>query len=70
MLDTILTIWAVHGQLLLDLLNEVAALRADLADARGFTPPAPPSNESLLPFGHMLQKRGVHGDRGRLFLAI
>ena len=43
MLDTVLTVQAAHGQLLLDLLNEVAALLANLADARGSTPP---SNES------------------------
>jgi len=36
----------MHGQLLLDVLNEVAALRANLADARGSTPLAPPSDES------------------------
>ena len=42
----ILIIQVVHGQLLLDVLNEVAALRAELAIARGSTPPAPPSNES------------------------
>ena len=46
MLDTIMTVKVAHGQLLLDVLNEVVALRADLADARGSTPPAPPSDES------------------------
>ena len=46
MLDTILTIQAAHGQHLLDVLNEITALRAKLAIAKGSTPPAPPSNES------------------------
>ena len=44
MLETCLTIQAAHGQILLDLLNEVAALRVDLADARCASPPAPPSD--------------------------
>ena len=46
MLDTVLTIQSANGQLLLDVLNEVTALQAELAVARGSTPPAPPSNES------------------------
>ena len=46
MLDMVLNIQVAHGELLLDLLNEVVALQADLADARGSTPPAPPSDES------------------------
>ena len=46
MLETRLAVQAAHGQLLLDLLNEVAALRADLANARGASPPAPPSDRS------------------------
>ena len=46
MLDTVLTIQTAHGQLLLDVLNEVVALRAEFAGARGSTPPAPPSDES------------------------
>ena len=46
MLDNILTVQAVHGQILLDVLNEVAALRAYLADARGSTPSAPLSDKS------------------------
>ena len=44
MLETCLTIQAAHGQILLDLLNEVAALRVDLADARCASPSAPPSD--------------------------
>ena len=46
MLEMCLTVQVAHGQILLDLLNEVAALRADLADARGASPPTPPSDES------------------------
>ena len=46
MLDTVLTVQVALGQLLLDVLNEVAALLADLAVARGSTPLTPPSNES------------------------
>ena len=46
MLDTVLTVQASHGQLLLDVLNDVAALRAELAIAKGSTPPASPSKES------------------------
>ena len=46
MLETCLIVQAAHGQLLLDLLNEVAALRAKLVDTRGASPPAPPSNQT------------------------
>ena len=46
MLETCLTVQAAHGQILLDLLNKVAALRVDLAHARGASSPNPPSNES------------------------
>ena len=46
MLVTCLTIQAAHGQLLLDLLNEVVALQVDLANAKGASPYAPSSNES------------------------
>ena len=46
MLETCLTVQATYGQILLDLLNEVAALRENLAHARGASPPGPPSDES------------------------
>ena len=46
MLETCLTVQVTHGQILLDLPNEVTALRADLAHTRGASPPAPPSDES------------------------
>ena len=45
MLDKILTVQAAHRQILLDVLNEVTSLRADLANARGSTSQASPSNE-------------------------
>ena len=44
MLETVLTVQSAHGQLLLDLLNEVAALLAELAATRGASPWAPPSD--------------------------
>ena len=46
MLDTVMTIQAKHGQLLLDALNELHALRANLANDRGSTPQGPPFDES------------------------
>ena len=38
-LDTIMIAQAAHGQLLLDVITKLQALRADLAGARGSTPP-------------------------------
>ena len=46
LLETCLTVQVVHGQILLDLLNEVVALQANLVGARGAFPLAPPSDES------------------------
>ena len=46
MLDTVLTIQSAHGQLLLDVFKEVAALQVDLAIARGSTSSTPPFDES------------------------
>ena len=46
MLDTIMTIQAAHGQILLDVLTELQALRADLVGARRSSPPPPFDNES------------------------
>ena len=46
MLETCLIVQVTHGQILLDLLNEVATLQANLANARGASSHAPPSNES------------------------
>ena len=55
-----MTILVDHGQLLFDVFNELHALREDLADARGSTSPAPPFDESWLPFGSTSKKGGVH----------
>ncbi|XP_050285924.1 putative disease resistance RPP13-like protein 1 [Quercus robur] len=41
----VLTGHSAHGQLLLDLLNEVAAIRVELAATRGASPPAPPLDQ-------------------------
>ena len=46
MLDTVMTIQATHGQLLLDMLMELQALRADLASFRWSPPPSPFDDES------------------------
>ena len=45
MLETVLIVQSAHGQLLLDLLNEVATLEAELAATSGASPPAPPSDQ-------------------------
>ena len=45
MLDTVMTVQAVHGQLLLDVLTEIQALRVDLASAKGSTPQPPPFDD-------------------------
>ena len=67
MLDTVMTVQAAHGQLLVDVLTELQALRADLTSIRRSPPPPPFDDESRLPFGNSSQKGGVHmdGDRGR-----
>ena len=46
MLDTVMTVQAVHGQLLVDMLTELQALRADLASFRRSYPPPPFDDES------------------------
>ena len=46
MLDTIMTIQAAHGQILLDVLTEVQALCVDLVGARRSSPPPPFDDES------------------------
>ena len=63
MLDTVLTVQAAHGQLLLDVLNEVLALQVNLAIARGSTPPAHPlmSHDCLLAICH---KKGEYIEIG------
>ena len=41
MLETIMTIQAAHGQLLVDMLDELRALQADLEHFRRLPPPPP-----------------------------
>ena len=41
MLETVMTIQAAHSQFLVDMLNELRALRADLEHLRQSTPPPP-----------------------------
>ena len=45
MLDTVMTVQVAHGQLLVDVLTELQALRANLASARRFSPPPPFDDE-------------------------
>ena len=46
MLDTVMTIQAAHGQILLDVLTELQALLADLAGAQQSSPSPPFDDES------------------------
>ena len=46
MLDTVMTVQAAHGQILLDVLTELQALLADLVGARQSSPPPPVDDES------------------------
>ena len=59
-LDHVLTVQAAQGQILVDVLNEIRGLRADLAWFRRSSPPPPFDDEFLLPFGIPSQKGGVH----------
>ena len=70
--DTILTVQVTHGQLLVDVLTELQALREELASFRRSPPPPPFDDESWLPFGNSSQKGGVHmvGVRGRYFFCL
>ena len=45
MLETVMTVQAAHGQLLLDVLSELHALRVNLASTRGSTPQPPPFDD-------------------------
>ena len=45
MLDTVMTVQAAHGQLLVDVLMELLALRADLVSVWRSTPPPPFDDE-------------------------
>ena len=46
MLDTVMTVQAAHGQLLVDVLTELLALHADLESIRRSPPPLPFDVES------------------------
>ena len=46
MLDTVMTVQAAHGQLLVDILTELQALRADLVSIQQTPPPPPFDDES------------------------
>ena len=70
-----MTVQATHGQLLVDALTELQALRADLASARQSSPPPPFDDEPRLPFGNSSQKGKVQidGEGGsfvRLYLGV
>ena len=41
MLDHVLTVQAAHGQILVDVLNEIRALHAELAQFQRYSPPPP-----------------------------
>ena len=45
MLDTVMIVQVAHGQILVDVLAELQALRADLASARQSPPPPPFDDE-------------------------
>ena len=45
MMESFMTTQTAHGQLLDELMTEVAALRADFAEYRSVFPPLPPSND-------------------------
>ena len=44
MLETVITVQAAHGQILVDMLDEFRALRADLEHLRRLPPPPPFDN--------------------------
>ena len=46
MLDTVMTIQAAHGQLLVDVLTNLQALRAELVSCR-WSPPPPPFDDEF-----------------------
>ena len=59
-LDHVLTVQAAQGQILVDILDEIRGLRADLARFRSSSSPPPFDDGFLLPFGIPSQKEGVH----------
>ena len=59
MLETVMTVQTTLGQILVDMLDELRALRADLEHLRR-SPLPPPFDDVWLPFGIPSQKKGVH----------
>ena len=59
-LDHVLTVQAAQGQILVDILDEIRGLRADLARFRSSSSPPPFDDGFLLLFGIPSQKRGVY----------
>ena len=59
-LDHVLTVQAAHGQILVDMLDEICALRVELAQFRRSPHHLPLDDGFCLPFGIPLQKGGVH----------
>ena len=55
-LDHVLTVQAIQGQILVDILDEIRGLRADLAQFRSSSSPPPFDDGFLLPFGIPSQK--------------
>ena len=59
-LDHVLTVQAAHGQILVDVLDEIRGLHAELAQFRRSSPPPPFDDGFWLPFGIPSQKGGIH----------
>ena len=59
-LDHVLTVQVAQGQVLVDILDEIRGLRADLAQFRSSSSPPPFDDGFLLPFGILSQKGGVY----------
>ena len=59
MLEIVITVQAAHGQILVDMLDELRALWADLEHLRRLPLP-PPFDDVWLPFSIPSQKGGVH----------
>ena len=60
MLDHVLTVQVAQGQILVDVLDEICGLWADLARFRRSSSPPPFDDGFWLPFGIPPQKGGVH----------
>ena len=56
----LLTVQVAHGQILVDVLNEIRGLHAELAQFRQSSLPPPFDDEFWLPFGIPSQKGGAH----------